>query len=170
MLRELSEPRLMKLNGGTVDLRRVVVAPATGLCQQASVGVFQYQTPGIVLDEQAAVSGGVQRTFVRLLGFPEGASVGGLSYEHGVIGIFFRYDGRGKHTDAEGTFADRFDGERQLWIVVVGRLWEVQRLEGLVQVGVCIECLAGHQLLAFPLDSPPCPVEVSNDTRLSAKK
>ncbi len=26
--------------------------------------------------------------------------------------------------------------------------------EGLVQVGVCIECLAGHQLLAFPLDSP----------------
>ena len=56
--------------------------------------------------------------------------------------------------DAEGTFADRFDGERQLWIVVVGRLREVQRLEGLVQVGVCIECLAGHQLLAFPLDSP----------------
>ena len=40
--------------------------------------------------------------------------------------------------DAEGTFADRFDGERQLWIVVVGRLREVQRLEGLVQVGVCI--------------------------------
>ena len=39
--------------------------------------------------------------------------------------------------DAEGTFADRFDGERQLWIVVVGRLREVQRLEGLVQVGVC---------------------------------
>ena len=26
-----------------------------GLCQQASVGVFQYQAPGIVLDEQAAV-------------------------------------------------------------------------------------------------------------------
>ena len=23
-----------------------------------------------------------------------------------------------------------------------------------MQVGVCIECLAGHQLLAFPLDSP----------------
>ena len=40
--------------------------------------------------------------------------------------------------DAEGTFADRFDGERQLWIVVVGRLREVQRLEGLVQVGVCL--------------------------------
>ena len=105
-----------------LDLCGVVVAPATSLCQQASVGIFQHQAPGVILDEQAAVSGGVQGTFIRLLGFPEGASVGRLSYEHGVIGIFFRYDGRGKHMDAEGTFADRFDGERQLWIVVVGRL------------------------------------------------
>ena len=62
-------------------------------------------------------------------------SVGRLSYEHGVVGIFFRYDGRGKHTDAEGTFADRFDGERQLRIVVLGAVYTENQTAGRGRLG-----------------------------------
>ena len=126
---ELSEPRLMKLNGGTLTCV-VVVAPATGLCQQASVGIFQHQAPGVILDEQVAVSGGVQVPLSVFSAFQKERPSAGFPMSMGSSASSFGTMGEVSIRMREGTFADRFDGERQLWIVVVGRLREVQRLEG----------------------------------------
>ncbi len=59
--------------------------------------------------------------------------------------------GSGGHPYADGALVHRLDGEAELRVVVIGRVREVKRLQGLVQVGVGVEGLARHELLASPL-------------------
>ena len=106
----------------------VIVAPAAGLGEDLAVGIFQDEAPGVVLDEEAPVSGGIEGAFAGLFGFPKGTSVGRFGYEHGVVGIFLGNDGRGEHADAQGTLVDGFDSETELRVVVVGSVGEVEGL------------------------------------------
>ena len=77
----------------------------------------------------------------------------GLGHEHHLVGgIGGRQHVGCVHAQAQRALVDGSDAESEAGILRIGRVGEVEALQGLVEVGVGVERLARLQLLPLPLD------------------
>ena len=130
-------------------LCRVRVAQRGGLAHDASVLVFQDDSPGVLVNLDGSVGAGVDNAPVCFNSFPVRVSARFLCQHDRSRG--FRLYRSGEHTDAYGTRGYEVDLELQTGVVYIGGRREIEHSQLARLRAVRIESLAGDQMPAFPV-------------------